>query len=251
MKLGKVILTGLTTALFSSVVFASGHAHWGYTGHNGPENWGDLDPKYSMCKKGSSQSPINITKEVSVIANDLEVLSFKYATNASSVVNNGHTIQVNIVDGSDIEVDGIKFALKQFHFHTPSENQIDNKHFPLEAHFVHASKDGQLAVVAVMFEEGKENQILKKIWDRMPTKSGESNRCGLPAKTINEILPKKREYYRFNGSLTTPPCSEGVRWMVMKDYSTISAAQVKQFLDVMHHENNRPVQPVNARKIIK
>ena len=252
MKLGKVLVSGLATALFSSALLASGHGtHWGYTGHEGPENWGDLDPKYTMCKAGSSQSPINITKEVSIMSKDLEVLSFKYATSASSILNNGHTIQVNIQEGSDIEVDGIKFNLKQFHFHTPSENQIDGQHFPLEAHFVHASKDGQLAVVAVMFEEGKENKIIKKIWDRMPSKAGETSTCGLPATMIKEILPKKKDYYRFSGSLTTPPCSEGVRWMVLKDYATISKAQVAEFLKVMHHENNRPVQPVNARKVMK
>jgi len=251
MKLGKILVSGLTTALFSSALLASGHAtHWGYTGHAGPENWGDLDPKYSMCKAGSSQSPINITKDVSIMSKDLEVISFKYDTAASSVVNNGHTIQVNIEDGSDIEVDGIKFALKQFHFHTPSENQIDGKHFPLEAHFVHASKDGQLAVISLMFENGKKNKVLERIWDRMPAKAGETKKCGLDSKKINDLLPRNKDYFRFSGSLTTPPCSEGVRWMVLKDYATISPAQVKEFLDIVK-ENNRPIQPLNARKVMK
>ncbi len=249
MKLNKILAGSL---LVGSMLFAGGHAtHWGYTGHEGPSNWGDLDSKYSMCKLGSSQSPINITSAVTIESSNLEKIAFNYKTGASSVVNNGHTIQVNIEDGSSIKIDGITFSLKQFHFHTPSENQIDGKHFPLEAHFVHASKDGKLAVVAVMFEEGKENSTIKKIWNKMPHKAGGNATCGLSSKTVKNMLPKDKSYYRFSGSLTTPPCSEGVRWMVLKNYATISKAQVKEFLHTMHHENNRPIQPVNARKVMK
>jgi len=250
MKLNKILIGSL---LVASSLLASGHAshHWGYTGHEGPSNWSDLDENYTMCKAGSSQSPINIAKKVTVDANNLEKIGFDYKTGAQSVVNNGHTVQVNIKEGSSIHIDGIEFSLKQFHFHTPSENQIEGKNFPLEAHFVHASKDGKLAVVAVMFEDGKENPIIKKIWNKMPHKAGESAGCGLTAKAINSILPKDKDYYRFSGSLTTPPCSEGVRWFVMKDYSTISKAQVEEFLHTLHHANNRPIQPINAREVIK
>jgi len=249
MKLHKIIIGSLLAA---SALLANGHGtHWGYTGHAGPGNWGDLDAKYTMCKVGVSQSPINIAKEVTVDTDDLAPIKITYKTGAKSVVNNGHTIQVNVADGSFIEVDGIKFSLKQFHFHTPSENQIDGKNFPLEAHFVHASEDGKLAVISVMFEEGKENPVLKKIWEKMPHTAGESAGCGLPSKLVNAVLPKSKDYYRFNGSLTTPPCSEGVRWMVMKEYSTISPAQAKEFLELLHHANNRPVQAINARKVMK
>ena len=249
MKLNKILLSGLFVA---SSLLASGHAtHWGYTGHEGPANWGDLDEKYTMCKAGLSQSPINISNEVSVKSDGLESIKFNYRTGAESVVNNGHTVQVNVKGGSFIEVDGIKFSLKQFHFHTPSENQIEGKNFPLEAHFVHASDDGKLAVVAVMFEDGAENPILKKVWSKMPHKAGETTGCGLSLLDINDILPRDKAYYRFSGSLTTPPCSEGVRWLVMKNYSNISAAQTKVFLDLFHHANNRPVQAINARKVMK
>jgi len=249
MKFNKILVSGL---LVASSLLASGHAnHWGYTGHTGPENWGDLDSKYTMCKVGVSQSPINIANKVTVATGDLAPIKFHYRTGASDVVNNGHTVQVNVKDGSFINIDGIKFSLKQFHFHTPSENQIEGKNFPLEAHFVHASDDGKLAVVSVMFEDGKENPILKKIWNKMPHHVGKSASCGLTAKVINDILPTNREYYRFNGSLTTPPCSEGVRWFVMKDYSHISTAQTKEFLELFHHANNRPVQAINARKVMK
>ena len=249
MKLNKILVGSLLVA--SSLLASTHSTHWGYTGHEGPANWGDLDSKYSMCKTGHSQSPINIAKNVSVQSKGLEKISFTYKTGASEVINNGHTIQVNIKDGSNITVDGIEFSLKQFHFHTPSENQIEGQNFPLEAHFVHASKEGKLAVVAVMFEDGKENPIIKKIWNKMPHKAGGSAGCKLSSKVINDILPKEKDYYRFNGSLTTPPCSEGVRWFVMKNYSHISATQTKEFLELFNHANNRPVQPINARKVIK
>ena len=249
MKLNKIIIGGLLAA---STLLAGEHAnHWGYTGHVGPSNWAELNPKYTMCKVGVSQSPINIAKVVTVDTDDLAPIEFSYTTGAVDVVNNGHTVQVNVKDGSFITIDGIKFSLKQFHFHTPSENQIEGKNFPLEAHFVHASDDGKLAVISVMFEDGAENETLKKIWSKMPHEAGKSAGCGLSADVINNIIPKEREYFRFNGSLTTPPCSEGVRWFVMKDYSHISAPQTKEFLELFHHANNRPVQAINARKVMK
>lgn len=251
MKFTKIILSSVLTTLLGTTLLATSATHWGYTGHGAPEHWGDLDPSYGMCKLGSSQSPINITKSVTVETDSLEKIGFDYKTGASSVVNNGHTIQVNIKDGSSISVDGIEFTLKQMHFHTPSENHINEKSFPLEAHFVHLSKNGELAVVALMFEDGKANPIIEKIWNKMPHKVGETATCALSFKVINEFLPKDKSYYRFSGSLTTPPCSEGVRWLVLKNYSTISKAQVKEFLHTVHHENNRPIQELNARKVMK
>ena len=252
MKIGKILAGSITATLLSSALLASGGgSHWGYTGHEGPANWGSLSGDYTMCKDGKSQSPININSSVTVESKGLEKIGFDYNTGISSVINNGHTIQVNFDKGSSISVDGIKFPLIQFHFHTPSENQIDGKNFPLEGHFVHATKDGSLAVVALMFEDGAENPFLKKVWAKMPHKAGEKNAISISAKEVNALLPKDKAYYRFNGSLTTPPCSEGVRWMVLKNYSTISKGQTKEFLDVFHHANNRPVQPINARKVIK
>ena len=225
--------------------------HWGYTGHGGPEEWADLSPENIMCKKGTSQSPVNIQESVSVTTKGLQKIGFNYSGVCTrGVLNNGHTIQVNFESGSSIKIDGIEFNLKQVHFHTPSENQINSKNFPLEAHFVHASKDGALAVLALMFEEGKENQIIKKIWENMPSEADKTAPLELTAKDISTLLPKNRSYYRFNGSLTTPPCSEGVRWLVLKNYSKISKNQVEEFLHVMHHENNRPIQPINARKVM-
>jgi carbonic anhydrase len=230
---------------------AGGKTHWGYTGHEGPANWGDLSADYSLCKSGKSQSPININSEVTVESEGLEKIGFDYSTGISSVINNGHTIQVNFDEGSSITIDGIKFPLVQLHFHTPSENQINGKEFPLEGHFVHATKDGSLAVIGLMFEDGVENPFIKKVWAKMPRQAGGKEALSISANEVNALLPKDKEYYRFNGSLTTPPCSEGVRWLVLKNYSTISKAQTKEFLDVFNHANNRPVQPINARKVIK
>ena len=148
-------------------------------------------------------------------------------------------------------VDNIKFPLVQFHFHTPSENQIEGKKFPLEGHFVHATKDGSLAVVALMFEDGAENPFIKKVWTKMPHDAGKKESLSISANEVNALLPQDKSYYRFNGSLTTPPCSEGVRWLVLKNYTTISKEQTKEFLELFHHANNRPIQSINARKVIK
>lgn len=242
----------LSSILLTSSLFAGVHsAHWGYMGEEDPAHWGDLDPKYAECKLGGSQSPIDITAKNTIQTVGLEPIKFDYKTSAVSVINNGHTVQVNIAPGSTITIDEKTFELKQFHFHAPSENHINGKSFPLEAHFVHAAQDGSLAVVAVMFKDGTDNPIINKVWKKMPHKAGEQAACKLPANMINEMLPSDRTYYRFDGSLTTPPCSEGVRWFVMKNYSEVSAEEVEEFSHTMHHPNNRPIQPTNARKVLQ
>lgn len=220
--------------------------HWGYTGEESPEHWAELDKKNFICKEGRNQSPINLT---GFIEADLPPIKFEYHLASTEIVDNGHTEQVNVKKGSAITLDGITFDLKQFHFHTPSENNINGKSFPLEVHFVHASKDGHLAVVAVMFEEGTENQALTELWEDMPTKVGEHHI--VDAKHLDALLPKDRDYYRFNGSLTTPPCTEGVRWLVMKNIVMISKEQIDTFEKVMHMKNNRPIQPTHSRMILK
>ena len=230
--------------LLSSSAFAG--AHWEYSGETGPGSWAMLSPDYAACD-GNNQSPINLT---GFIEAELTPIMFNYNAGSSEILNNGHTVQVNAVVGSSISIDGVQFDLKQFHFHAPSENLIDGESFPIEAHLVHADKNGNLAVVAVMFTEGKASTLLEKAWAQMPHMAGEKialTSAILPA----DILPKYRNYYRFNGSLTTPPCSEGVRWLVMKHAVTASKHQIEQFTHVMHHPNNRPVQPVNARPVLK
>ena len=246
----KKLVGGLAAAtlIFTGSAFAGGHAHWGYTGDTGPSHWGDLDPAFKMCKEGKNQSPIDLK---GFIEADLKPISVSYATHPVEIVNNGHSIQVNVAPGGTLTIDGHTFELKQFHFHSPSENLIEGKSFPMEAHFVHADKDGNLAVIAVMIEEGKKNDLMEALWKYMPEKAGE--KVALSGSTMNpeDLLPSDRDYYRFNGSLTTPPCSEGVWWIVLKKPVTVSKEQVEKFQHVMHHPNNRPVQPVNARPVLK
>jgi len=202
-----------------------------------------------MCKKGLSQSPINITKTVTVETKGLAPIDFNYHAESTNVLNNGHAIQVNVDSHSSINIDGKHFVLKQFHFHAASENEIEGRSFPLKAHFVHVAKNGELAVIAVLFELGDANPTLQKIWNAMPTQEGEESVLKLDSKMIDILLPKDREYYYFSGSLTTPPCSEGVKWMLMKKYITLSKKQLQTFRAIIH-DNNRPTMPLNARKVL-
>lgn len=221
------------------------HADWGYTGSKGPQNWGKLATEYATCDSGKKQSPVNIISAVDI---DLPVIAFDYAKTSQEILNNGHTIQISFGTGNSITISGKSFELKQFHFHAPSENQVDGKSFPMEAHFVHASKEGKLAVVGVFIERGAKNEELEKAWKGMPKNAGEKGKLESEISAL-KLFPVSRDYYRFEGSLTTPPCSEGVEWMVMKKTVQASADQIKKFSDLMKHPTNRPVQKINERKI--
>ncbi|WP_198266599.1 carbonic anhydrase [sulfur-oxidizing endosymbiont of Gigantopelta aegis] len=239
-------LSLLTTTLSVSSALASSGSHWGYEGKMGPANWAQLTPENGACA-GKNQSPINLT---GFIESDLKAIDFSYRAGGNEILNNGHTVQVNYAKGSSMKIDNIQFNLLQFHFHAPSENHIMGKSYPLEAHFVHADKEGNLAVVALMFEEGKENSALAGAWSQMPAHAGDKSVMKTTA-DANKILPASKDYYRFNGSLTTPPCSEGVRWFVMKEAVSASKEQIHAFEKVMHHGNNRPIQATNARPLLK
>jgi carbonic anhydrase len=241
----KKYLAVIAISIFVSVPAYAGH--WTYEGEEGPEHWGDLSPDFEACSKGKSQSPIDIRNEI--LAAKAVPIKFNYATDASEILNNGHTVQASIAAGSSITVDGIEFQLKQLHFHTPSENLIRGKSFPMEMHLVHADKDGNLAVVGVMIKEAKENAVLAKLWAQMPQHA--DDKYTLTAKVNpSSLLPKSRRYYRFDGSLTTPPCSEGVRWLVLKEPISASKEQVEAFAKVVNEHNARPVQPAGARIIV-
>uniref|UniRef100_UPI003BA03050 carbonic anhydrase n=1 Tax=Aeromonas dhakensis TaxID=196024 RepID=UPI003BA03050 len=196
---------------------------------------------------GSNQSPVNLS---GLVKAELAPLQFHYLAGGRSVTNNGHTVQVDYAPGSTLELDGMHFELKQFHFHAPSENLIEGKSYPLEGHLVHVNDQGELAVVAVMFEPGSANSALGRAWTSLPAKAGEQHQLK-EAVSAEQLLPAKRDYYRFSGSLTTPPCSEGVRWLVMKQPVQISQAQIDAFKAVMHHPNNRPVQPLHGRLVLQ
>jgi len=236
------------TLLATGIAYASGSVHWGYEGHEGPENWGSLSKDFAICSSGKNQSPINLTKTIEA---KLSPIKIDYKAVPLSIINNGHTIQVNYAAGSSISLDGHTFDLLQFHFHTPSENHIDGKSFPMEGHLVHRDAEGNLGVIAVMFNEGTKNPFIDTIWQHMPKKAGSTNTVSDVSINVNDMLPVNRDYYRFNGSLTTPPCSEGVVWMVLKNASQVSKQQVNEFHTLMGHDNNRPIQPCYARPVLK
>ncbi len=191
-----------------------------------------------------NQSPINIEQSTPA---SLEALSFSYSGNVIGFTNNGHALQAQVEGENTLTIDGKTFELQQFHFHTPSENVIKNHQYPLEAHFVHANEEGELAVLSVMFDEGQPNSALTQLISHIPKKDNAD--FFSDGFKIKELLPESAHYYRFNGSLTTPPCSEGVRWFVLKDTQSLTKEQAAKLMSVMG-QNNRPLQPLNARVVL-
>lgn len=222
----------------------AGPAHFEYTGEDGPEHWGDLSAAYATCKTGQAQSPIDIG---TTTPKDLPNLVPAYVAGALAAVNNGHTIQVNVPSGSKLNVEGVDYPLLQFHFHHPSEHTVNGVAFPLEMHLVHKAADGSLAVVGVLIKSGAENAPLKPLFSALPaTAAGTLNTADLinPA----DLLPADKTYFKYAGSLTTPPCSEGVKWHVLKNPVEMSDAQLNAFSGIFSL-NARPVQSLNAREL--
>jgi carbonic anhydrase len=247
----KILFIPIVVALlsFSTVAFAadehSAQPHWGYTGDTGPTHWGELSPEYAACSHGKDQSPVNITHAEHA---KLPIVEFDYKPSSLVVINNGHTIESDYDPGSSITIDGKTYNLVQFHFHHVSENTLNGKHFPIEGHLVHKSADGKLAVVAVFFDEGRANPAIATAWANMPKTEGKENKPIGVKVDASQLLPSDREYYMFSGSLTTPPCTEGVTWLVMAHKMTMSKEQIEAFA-VLDPNDYRPVQPLNGRKI--
>lgn len=240
------LLTLLALVGFNSFAAEGTQFDWGYAAHAAPEKWSQIRPEYQTCE-GLNQAPINIDQTISA---QLPALKLNYSSKADTIINNQRTVQINFAEGSTLELEQKVFDLQQFHLHSPSEHTIKAKSFAMEMHFVHVTEQGELAVVAVMFEEGQENKKLKQLWKELPKKSG--NTVQLKHQDLAAaFLPEKLDYYRFNGSLTTPPCSEGVRWIVLKDIQQASKQQIQAFSSLMEHPNNRPVQPTNARLVLE
>lgn len=222
---------------------AKTHTHWSYRGSDGPQNWAKLDPEFAACEEGKEQSPIDLkwSKQKGKRA-----LSFHYSAGPLHVVDNGHTIQVNVPVGSYAMIDGVKYSLVQFHFHAASEHTFSGKHFPLELHFVHKDADGKLAAVGVMFEPGAKNSGLETIFLNMPGKANDEKRVMTKFNPAS-LLPSVHTHYQYSGSLTTPPCSEGVNWTVLNTPLPISEEQLAQFHRAYVH-NNRPLQEPYERR---
>ena len=225
----------------------TGDVHWSYEGGNGPQSWAQLKPDFSLCASGKRQSPINIEESVT-LQGPAEPIMFSYAPSGASVLNNGHTIQVDVLGDNRIMVRGSEFKLVQFHFHHPSEERINFQGFAMVAHLVHRNAEGQLAVVAVLLEPGAANPMIDKVWTYMPLDTGDRVRMPTNALELAQLLPKDQRYYQFMGSLTTPPCSEGVLWMVLKQPVTVSREQLRLFAQLFPN-NARPVQAVNGRAV--
>lgn len=217
---------------------------WSYEGESGPLSWGKLNPGYAKCDTGERQSPIDIRDGIKV---ELDPLNFEYKELPFSVIDTGKTIQVNVVDGNFINVSGRTYALVQFHFHKPAEERVNGKGFEMVAHLVHKDADGKIAVVAVLIERGKAHGIIQKIWNNLPLEKNVSV-SALSNIDLNNLLPAGRDYYTYIGSLTTPPCSEGVLWLVMKEPIEASPEQLAIFAR-LYPMNARPLQKPAGRLI--
>ncbi len=234
-------------ATHSAETAHGGEVHWAYEGENGPVAWGKLKPEFNLCALGKRQSPISI-EDGATLLGPAEPIAFNYIGSNGTVVNNGHTIQVDVQGDNAIVVRGVRYQLLQFHFHTPSEEQVNGNRSPMVAHLVHKSDEGQLAVVAVLLESGNPNPLIDKVWTYMPLDAGDKVRMPRGILNMNELLPADQRYYQFIGSLTTPPCTEGVLWMVLKQPVAIGREQLRMFRQV-YPFNARPVQPVNGRPV--
>ena len=236
---------------------------WGYEAKNGPQVWAQLSPEYFLCAEGRHQSPIDLVNPTPA---KLPPIPYNYHPTSMNIRNTGHTIEVACPEGNWIEVDGTRYQLLQFHFHAPSEHTVAGKPFEMEAHFVHKSEDGTLAVVGLLIESGRHKVAFDPIWSHLPAVPGETQRIEnvtedgslivdprfmfSPNDQVEDVAPSRfGNYYRYEGSLTTPPCSEGVQWIVLTTPIEMSEAQIAAFKAIIH-DNNRPVQPLNGRKLL-
>ena len=237
-----VVLAALGAA---SITQAAESAHWTYKGHGGPPEWASMDAGFASCKLGKLQSPIDI---VGAKPAKLSPIKFNYKPSPLKIVDNGHTIQINYEPGSFIVVGGVRYELVQFHFHHPSEEKIDGKAHEMVAHLVHRNAEGKLAVVAVLIDKGGASELIGTLWKNIPHEKEKEATIAGATIDVTQLLPENKDYYTFKGSLTTPPCSEGVTWFVLKAPVKIADAEIAAFAKI-YPLNARPVQPLNGRKI--
>ncbi len=218
--------------------------HWSYDGQERATHWAMLSPAYMACEAGSHQSPIDISMPRHTKTQ--ERLAFHYHPASIRAWDNGHTIQVNVPAGSELHLNGQTYRLRQFHFHDPSEHHVDGRAYPMEIHFVHQDSRGHIAVIGVLVEAGPSNQSLTNLWSMLPAKAGEQG----PERSFDprSLLPADHHHFSYHGSLTTPPCTEGVQWIVLRDPIAISPEQLAQFVAVIG-QNARPIQPLHDRRI--
>jgi carbonic anhydrase len=222
---------------------------WDYEGPRGAEHWSTLDPAYALCNTGKQQSPIDIrgTKKA-----QLPPLRFEHINEpVGYVINNGHTIRIDYHDaagtGSFLVVGEKRHQLTQFHFHRPAEERVRGKQYDMVLHLMHKADDGEVVGVAVFLKEGHANATIQQVWDYMPEKEGQRAAPGASLDPAG-MLPPNTGYYLYTGSQTAPPCSEGIKWIVLKTPMNVSAAQIKAFAALYPHDV-RPLQPLYGRVV--
>jgi len=218
---------------------------WDYGQERGPQHWGELKPEFAACKNGHRQSPIDIGKTEKA---DLPAIRFDYKPSPLRIVDNGHTIMVTYGPGSSIRVGDAQYQLQQFHFHRPSEEKIAGRSYDMEVHLVHADAAGHLAVVAVLLEQGSESPLVRELWKDIPKEKEKEELLENVRINAADLLPEDRGYYTFEGSLTTPPCSESVTWFVLKQPYHVSAGEIAEF-SKLYRQDARPTQPLNGRVV--
>lgn len=217
---------------------------WAYEGEGGPSHWARLRGDYSTCGSGKRQSPIDIRDGIAV---NLESIKFDYRLAQFRIIDTGHTVQVKLAPGQGLTVMGKRYELQLLQFHRPAEERINGRAYDMSAHLVHRSEEGQIAIVAVLLEKGAEHPLIQTLWNNLPLEQGVEF-ASEDAIDVNSLLPENRAYWTYMGSLTTPPCTEGVLWMVLKQPAQVGAEQVAIFSRVFR-SNARPVQAANGRLI--
>lgn len=242
---GAVVMLG--GGSMSRAIAGGNSSEWGYIGESSPDHWDELSSAYSACGMGSDQSPIDLHDAIKADLSEIEV---RYQPIPLRLLNNGHTIQVNAEPGSHMVLDGEDYELKQFHFHHLSEHTVDGVPFPMEVHFVHQNDQGAYAVLGLFLTEGAENGAFRPVWDVLPKQKVEEQVVSDVQVDLNALLPSDRDTYRYFGSLTTPPCSETVKWVIFKHPVEMSADQLAAFADIFPL-NARPVQPLHRRFLLR
>ena len=241
----RTFLLGLAACPMCAAAAGAEGQHWSYEGTGKPEEWGNLDSKFKACAVGAEQSPVNLTGGIKAQAGAL-VLNWK--PEAFQVINNGHTIQANGGAASSLTLDGKAYWLKQFHFHAPSEHALDNNRSAMEVHFVHASTEGALTVVGVFLKVGKANTDFSTVMAAAPAEESAAKAPSMVKPSA--FLPTSRATYRYEGSLTTPPCSEIVNWVVMENAVEVASADIAAFVKLFPN-NARPIQPLSRRFLLR
>ncbi|QNI30681.1 carbonic anhydrase family protein [Alloacidobacterium dinghuense] len=240
--------------IFCALVLAAATAQqqhpehtWDYSNLHGPSHWAELGPEFAPCANGHHQSPIDIRNPQSA---DLPPIQFNYNPSPLDIIDNGHTVMIIYAPGSFITVGGKRYELRQFHFHRPSEERINGVDYEIGAHLVHADQQGHLAVVAVLLQKGEDNPLVHELWEDIPKEKDKEEHLNNIQIDLAKLLPADRGYYTFDGSLTTPPCSEGVTWYVLKHPVTVTTAEIEQF-SKLYRANARPTQPLYGRVVLE